>query len=98
MSFNLAGIRFRKKPRIHVLNVDFSETPIDADRARASGDNPQSKEDAVMKLPNRVVWQAYRMNASGDVFRKRTEERRYLDYRFSDAGTREPRADSFAGD
>jgi len=83
MSFNLVGIRFRKKPRVHVLNVDFEETAID---------------DAVLKMPNRMVWQEYRMNASGDVFRKRTEERRYLHYRSFDVETREPRANSFAGD
>ena len=89
MSFNLAGIRFRKKPRVYVLHVDFRETPIGADRSRPLVGDPQSEEDAVMNLPTRVVWEEYRVNASGGVFRKRTEERRYLDYRFFDVETRE---------
>lgn len=89
MSFNLAGIRFRKKPRVYVLHVDFRETPIGADRSRSMVGNPQPEDDAVMNLPTRVVWQEYRVDASGGVSRKKTEERRYLDYRFFDVETRE---------
>lgn len=89
MSFNLAGIRFRKKPRVYVLHIDFRAIPIGADSSRSSVDDPHREEDAVMNLPIRVVWQEYRVNASGGVSRKRTEERRYFDYRFFDVEARE---------
>lgn len=89
MSFNLAGIRFRKKPRVYVLHVDFRETPIGADRSPSMVGDPQPEDDAVMNLPTRVVWQEYRVDASGGVSRKKTEERRYFDYRFFDVETRE---------
>jgi len=98
MSFNIAGIRLRKKPRVHVLNIDFGKTPIDADLSHSLVGNPQREEDAVMRLPNRIVWLEYRMNASGGFFRKRTEERLYVDYRFFDVETREPKVSSFAGE
>jgi hypothetical protein len=98
MSFKFVGIRLRKKPRVYVLNIDFSETPIGADLSHSSVGDPIREEDAVMRLPNRIVWQEYRMNASGGVFRKRTEERRYLDYRFFDVEAREPKVSSFAGE
>ena len=88
MSFNLAGIRFKKKPRVYVLHIDFREMPIGADRPRPVGGDPEREEASVMSLPTRVVWQEYRVNGSGSVFRKKTEERRYLDYRFFDVETR----------
>ena len=89
MSFNLAGLRFRKKPRVYVLHIDFRETPIGADLSPTPGGDPEREGGAVMNLPIRVVWQEYRVNANGGVFRKTTEERRYLDYRFFDVETRE---------
>lgn len=98
MSFNIAGIRLRKKPRVHVLNIDFRKTPIAADLSHSLVDDSQREEGAVMRLPNRIVWLEYRMNASGDFFRKWTEERRYLDYRFFDVEAREPKVSSSAGE
>ena len=55
---------------------------VDADLLHSLAGDPPQEGHPVMKLPNKIVWQEFRMNGSGNFFEKRTEERRYLDYRF----------------
>jgi hypothetical protein len=78
-------IRFRRAPRVQMLEVEFAEVPLE-EGALSKASEPEA---VVANLPQALVWRDYKINAGGQLVRKTTEERRYLGYRFFEAGTRD---------
>ena len=76
-------IRFRRAPRVQVLEIEFGEIPLEKAFSEAS-----EPEAVVASFPDTLVWQEYRVNFGGALVRKNTEERRYVEYRFFEVGTR----------
>ena len=76
-------IRFRRAPRVQVLEIEFNDIPVENDLSEAL--DPKA---IIVRFPSTLVWLDYKVNFEDELVHKKTEERRYLEYRFFDVGTR----------
>ena len=69
-SFFGIPIRFRRAPRVQVLEIEFGNVPLEKDLSDDS-----ETEAIVGRFPDRIVWQEYKVNFGGDLVQKEFEER-----------------------